>query len=187
MVHKIDTPGATAEGTFSNGNPALGTDGTQVDADWLNGMQGDVLAVYGAAQIDPVKGLDLLPVAISTMITDTLGELLVQQTQVAVPYPVGQLDFMRVGEAMICRALAPATSVGQVIDVQLAGRASAIPIQVGVAWAIGDRIYWDDSLRLMTPVPATGRVFAGLALTPGFDSTAVVTLRFQNTGEGPLS
>lgn len=184
-MHQIDTPNATPDGEFQNGNPSLSQSGTLVDADWLNAVQRDLLGTYAAGGVVPVKGQDLLAAAIFTMVENSLAEALVPTVQVLAPYAVNVLDFLQVGEALFGRALGTATA-GAVLTVQLTGKADLVAIQSGTAWGVGDRVYWDDALRVLTPVAATGRILAGLALSSGNASTAVVNLRFAASGEGPL-
>lgn len=43
----------TADELFHNGSPATGELGTVVTAEWLNGVQGEILAVLAAAGIEP--------------------------------------------------------------------------------------------------------------------------------------
>jgi len=50
-MHKIDTVGATPSGTFTDGDVQTGTPPTPVGEDWLNAMQGEVVAVIEAAGI----------------------------------------------------------------------------------------------------------------------------------------
>lgn len=48
-MHKIDGAGATAQNTFTEGDPINGVKATQVTDDWLNAVQGEVVnAIEGA-------------------------------------------------------------------------------------------------------------------------------------------
>ena len=53
---------------FSDGNPATGTLGTLVDAEWLNGVQGELLAIIQAAGITPGVATDQVLTAINKLI-----------------------------------------------------------------------------------------------------------------------
>jgi microcystin-dependent protein len=55
-MHRIDTSGATPGGLFQMGNPAIGQQATLIDADWLNGVQENLVEVIEAAGIDLAKG-----------------------------------------------------------------------------------------------------------------------------------
>ncbi|HEX7821031.1 MAG TPA: hypothetical protein VF463_10480 [Sphingobium sp.] len=54
-MHRVDAPGAIA-GLFTDGNPAIGQQATQVRAAWLNDLQENVVAVIEAAGITLEKG-----------------------------------------------------------------------------------------------------------------------------------
>ena len=56
MVHKIDGPGATSEGTFTAGDPNSGIPATWIMADWLNMVQGELVGFVEAAGLVPTKG-----------------------------------------------------------------------------------------------------------------------------------
>lgn len=67
-MHAIDGPGSIA-GKFTAGNPAIGQDATAVTADWLNDVQGNLLAVLVEGAVPATKGrsadlLDALKVII---------------------------------------------------------------------------------------------------------------------------
>lgn len=67
-MHRIDSAGAV-EGRYSAGNPATGQRATLLDADHLNAMQEEILAVIEHAGITPVKGTNnQLLAAIQAMI-----------------------------------------------------------------------------------------------------------------------
>lgn len=54
-MHKIDSPGATDTGEFTEGNPSTGTPATVVSADWLNAVQGELVALVEdlGGELDP--------------------------------------------------------------------------------------------------------------------------------------
>lgn len=54
-MHRIDSSGSVA-GQFTAGNPATGQRATLLDADHMNAIQEEILAVIEAAGIAPVKG-----------------------------------------------------------------------------------------------------------------------------------
>ncbi|KUR80749.1 hypothetical protein [Novosphingobium sp. FSW06-99] len=64
-MFNIDTASAAAElpapgaagtpGYFTNGDPTAGTPPTTISADWLNGIQAELLSILSAASIEPNK------------------------------------------------------------------------------------------------------------------------------------
>lgn len=54
-MHEIDAPGATQDGEFTEGNPSQGVEATEVDADWMNAVQREILNVCAAAGLAPDK------------------------------------------------------------------------------------------------------------------------------------
>ena len=52
-MHRIDGPGATPEGLFTDGNPLTGTPATVVLAKWLNNLQEEVISVLTAGGLTP--------------------------------------------------------------------------------------------------------------------------------------
>lgn len=56
MAHRIDSTGATDDNLFTNGDPALAVPSTEVDADWLNMTQEELLYVIEQAGLTPTKG-----------------------------------------------------------------------------------------------------------------------------------
>lgn len=67
-MHRIDTDGHIA-GTWSDGDPSTGVQGTTMSMDWLNDMQGNLVDVVESAGIELEKGdLTQLRLAISAMI-----------------------------------------------------------------------------------------------------------------------
>lgn len=54
-MYQIDSAG-NVSGQWSNGNPAIPTPGTILDATWMNMLQAELLAILTAASISPVKG-----------------------------------------------------------------------------------------------------------------------------------
>ena len=68
-MHRIDAPGATIDNKFTEGNPGLGIPATELSADWLNDVQGEVVTVVESAGITLVKGtITQLRSAIEAMI-----------------------------------------------------------------------------------------------------------------------
>lgn len=55
-MHRIDSAGATVDNKFTEGNPSTGVPATEVDAEWLNAIQEEVIACLAQASIAPVKG-----------------------------------------------------------------------------------------------------------------------------------
>lgn len=75
-MHRIDGPGATVDGKFTEGNPAAGVPATVVTAAWMNDVQEELLSVLSAGGIAPVKGTqDQLLRAIRTMSPGLVGSL----------------------------------------------------------------------------------------------------------------
>lgn len=54
-MHRIDTPDATRDGRFTEGDPSVPVPATTVSADWLNAVQEEVIAVMTAAGLAPAK------------------------------------------------------------------------------------------------------------------------------------
>jgi hypothetical protein len=54
-MHKIDGPGATQDGRFTDGDPAAGIPPTIVQEDWLNAVQDEILNVLDEAGVAPEK------------------------------------------------------------------------------------------------------------------------------------
>lgn len=50
-MHRIDTPGATPDNRFTEGDPTIPTAATEVSAEWLNAVQEEVAAVIAGAGI----------------------------------------------------------------------------------------------------------------------------------------
>lgn len=74
-MHRIDTPNAAAGGLFTNGNPALGTAATEVDAAILNAFQEELANVIEGEGITLDKAQhDQLRLALISMIA-RLGPL----------------------------------------------------------------------------------------------------------------
>lgn len=48
-MHRIDSPGATAENKFTEGDPGQGVEATEVDAEWLTAVQEEIAGVAEAA------------------------------------------------------------------------------------------------------------------------------------------
>ncbi|WP_411392551.1 hypothetical protein [Pseudomonas sp. MPB23] len=55
-MHRIDGPGATADGKFTEGDPVAGVQATVVTDDFLNDVQEELISVLAAAGVSPVKG-----------------------------------------------------------------------------------------------------------------------------------
>jgi hypothetical protein len=54
-MYSIDSAG-NVSGQWSNGNPAIPTPGTVLDATWMNMLQAELLAILTAFGVTPVKG-----------------------------------------------------------------------------------------------------------------------------------
>lgn len=68
-MFKIDSPGATIDNLFTEGNPSLGIAATEVSDEWLNDVQGILVEVIEGEGIALIKGNDLqLQAAILSMI-----------------------------------------------------------------------------------------------------------------------
>ena len=75
-MFRIDTPGATPDNRFTEGDPTIPTPATMVSADWLTSVQEELLAVIEGASIAPNKAArDQLRLAITSMITSRLPQL----------------------------------------------------------------------------------------------------------------
>lgn len=73
-MHRIDTDGATSDGHFTDGNPAVGQEGTIFDAAWLTDMQETIAFVIEHAGIPLVKGdYSQLAAAITEMVAGIVG------------------------------------------------------------------------------------------------------------------
>lgn len=73
-MHRIDGPGATVDGKFTEGDPVGGIQATVVTDDWLNEMQEEVISVLTAASLTPAKGKqNQLAQAIAKIIQGQLG------------------------------------------------------------------------------------------------------------------
>jgi len=57
-MHKVDSPGATIDNKFTEGNPALNILATEVSDDWLNDVQGSLVEVIEGVGRALVKGDD---------------------------------------------------------------------------------------------------------------------------------
>lgn len=70
-MHRIDSPGATPDNRFTEGDPVAAVPATEVTADWLNAVQEEIAAVIeGAAiELDKEDNGQLLQ-AIRDLITD---------------------------------------------------------------------------------------------------------------------
>lgn len=73
-MHRIDTDGALTGGQFTDGNPAVGQQGTQVDSSWLNDVQENIAQAIEHAGIALVKGDGTqLTKALLAMIAGVIG------------------------------------------------------------------------------------------------------------------
>lgn len=55
-MHRIDGPGATVDGKFTEGDPVGGIQATVVTDDFLNDVQEELISILAAAGVPPVKG-----------------------------------------------------------------------------------------------------------------------------------
>ncbi|PQZ87675.1 MULTISPECIES: hypothetical protein [Pseudomonas] len=55
-MHRIDGPGATVDGKFTEGDPVGGVQATVVTDDFLNDVQEELISLLTAAGVSPVKG-----------------------------------------------------------------------------------------------------------------------------------
>ena len=84
QMHRIDGPGATVDGKFTEGNPAAGVPATVVTAAWMADVQEELLSVLSAGGVAPIKGVqDQLLRAIRTMSTGVIGTALNLKMSVA--------------------------------------------------------------------------------------------------------
>ena len=74
-MHKIDTPDATRDGRFTEGDPTVPVPATTVSADWLNAVQDEVLAVLNAAGLAPAKNNNAQLLAALKKIVGTVNAL----------------------------------------------------------------------------------------------------------------
>ncbi|WAT26721.1 hypothetical protein [Pseudomonas sp. GXZC] len=73
-MHRIDGPGATVDGKFTEGDPVGGIQATVVTDDWLNAVQEEIIGVLTAAGVEPVKGTqNQLALAIAKIAQGQLG------------------------------------------------------------------------------------------------------------------
>lgn len=71
-MQRIDGPGATPDNLFTEGDPALGVDATTVTANWLNGVQEELIHILEEAGLTPDG-------AILTQVLEALRTLFVRK------------------------------------------------------------------------------------------------------------
>lgn len=74
-MHRIDTPDATGDGRFTEGDPTVPVPATTVSADWLNAVQDEVLAVLTAAGLTPAKNNNTQLLAALKKVVGTVNAL----------------------------------------------------------------------------------------------------------------
>lgn len=73
-MHRIDSPGATIDNLFTEGNPSLGIPATEVSDDWLNDVQEEISNLIENQGITLVKGQqDQLEAAIALLVSGGIG------------------------------------------------------------------------------------------------------------------
>jgi hypothetical protein len=73
-MHRIDTPGSI-DGRFSDGNPAIGQQATQVLAKWFNALQDELIYIIEQANIEPDDEVNTqIYDAITTLIAGVVGD-----------------------------------------------------------------------------------------------------------------
>lgn len=82
-MHKIDTPDATRDGRFTEGDPTVPVPATTVSADWLNAVQDEVLAVLSAAGLAPAKNNNAQLLAALKKIVGTVNALTATRLETA--------------------------------------------------------------------------------------------------------
>ena len=82
-MHKIDTPDATRDGRFTEGDPTVPIPATTVSADWLNAVQDEVLAVLSAAGLAPAKNNNAQLLAALKKIVGTVNALTATRLETA--------------------------------------------------------------------------------------------------------
>lgn len=75
-MHRIDGPGATIEGRFTEGDPITGVPATTVTGDWLNALQDEIVNVIegAGAALDKEDDTQLRD-AIATLIDGAIAEI----------------------------------------------------------------------------------------------------------------
>jgi len=75
-MHRIDGPGATAQGEWTEGNAGAGIPATEITADWMNAVQAEIIAVIEEAGAAPSK-------ASNTQLRDAIIALIDQRIAAA--------------------------------------------------------------------------------------------------------
>lgn len=97
--------------------------------------------------------------------------------EVTAPYAVLSGDGVKVG-ALFGIAMADA-AISTVVRIQTVGvfRAKKLSAQ---AWAVGDKIYWDDAAKQLTTV-LTSNLLVGVAVAVAVNPSAVGNVRLDGT------
>lgn len=75
-MHRIDSPGATIDNLFTEGNPSLSIPATEVSDDWLNDVQEELANLIENQGITLVKGQqDQLETAVNSLIGGGGGQI----------------------------------------------------------------------------------------------------------------
>lgn len=82
-MHRIDTPDATRDGRFTEGDPSVPVPATTVSADWLNAVQEEVIAVMTEAGLAPAKNDNAQLLAALKKVVGTVNALTATRLETA--------------------------------------------------------------------------------------------------------
>ena len=171
-MHLIDSPGATGAGLFTEGNPLVTPEvpATICTAAWLNMVQLELFTVLFTAGITPDKSDNTqLSQALTSSITVAIDAATGRNRNVLAPYDVSTGDALLAQDVFgIARADA---SSGASVAIETQGFWALVKNSADV-FAVGQRIYWDDTAKECRASSATGRrLVASAGLPAGAGST----------------
>jgi predicted RecA/RadA family phage recombinase len=171
-MNKIDTPGSTADGQFTSGNPFGGIDATIVGHEWLNDIQFEDLNVILASGQSPQKGVqDQVLLAILALAESTINAAVSREVTVVAPSTLALGDFFGIED--IWGVAKAATNIGNNVVMQRCGTFS-ITKKAPEVFLQGQSAYWDTSASEST-IDGTGsnkKLIGFVASAAGSSATA---------------
>lgn len=169
-MHKIDTPDATRDGRFTEGDPTVPVPATTVSADWLNAVQDEVLAVLSAAGLAPAKNNNAQLLAALKKIVGTVNALTATRLETAraidgVPFD-GTADIHHYTTCATAAGTAAKTAAlagfklqtGSALRVKFANANTAAGATLNVG-STGEKPLYYQGKAVPAGLPAAGRMY----------------------------